>query len=118
MSSSAFAIIISQFANTDALIKQTKDIFIADCVSIPTNKPELINGQWVSVDLADGLYKVEVNAMRVLKGNKSTGKQIIATIYPMVVGKRYLLSSMGGGVGEGGGVAAADFMAVPQLSVV
>lgn len=114
----AFAIAITQFAETDTLIKRSKDIIIAECVSIPTNKPVLINGQWATVDLRDGLYKVEVNVIRMLKGDKQPGNQIIATIYRMVPGKIYLLSSMGGSIGETGGIAATDFFAVPELSVV
>jgi hypothetical protein len=115
----AFAIAITIFVNTDLFVKRSSDIIIADCVSIPTNKPVLVNGQWDVETMRDGLYKVEVNVIRTLKGDKQLGKQIIATIYPMTPGKKYLLSSLGGGgIGETGGIAATDFMAVPQLSVV
>jgi hypothetical protein len=114
----ASAIIVSQFGNTDGQIKWSKDIIIAECVSIPTNKAVFVDGHWVEQTLRDGLYKVEVNVIQTLKGDKLTGKQIIATIYPMVPGKRYLLSSIGGGVGETGGIPATDFLAVPELSVV
>jgi len=118
ISNSAFAIMVGQFLNTDSLIKRANDIVIADCVSIPTNKPVLVNGHWTIEIFADGLYKVEVNVIRVLKGSKPTGKQIIATIYPMTPGKEYLLSNSGGSVGETGGAAATDFLAVPELSVI
>src|ERR1022692_2408571 len=93
---SAFAIVISPFGSTDAFIKRS-DIILADCVSIPTNKPVLMDGHWVTYELRDGLYEVEVNVLRTLKGDKRPGKLIIATIYPMAPGKRYLLSSIGGG---------------------
>jgi len=112
MCRAASAIIISGFENTDRLIKWSKDIVIADLVSIPTNKPALVNGKWVQVEYMDGVYHVEINVLRALKGNKQPGKQIIATIYPMTPGKRYLLSSFGGSDDQ------TDFMAVPQLSVV
>jgi hypothetical protein len=108
----ASAILVSGFQDTDTLIKWSKDIIIADCVSIPTNETVVINGKKVQVEYMDGIYKVEINVLRTLKGNKQPGKQIILAIYPMTPGKRYLLSSYGGG-SDG-----TDFMAVPQLSVV
>jgi hypothetical protein len=114
----ALAIIVSQFADTDSAIQRAKDIIIAECISIPTNKPVLVDGHWVTEELRDGLYKVEVNVVRTLKGDKQSGKQIIATIYTMTPGKKYLLSTLGGSVGEGGGIPGTDFLAVPQLSVL
>ena len=110
MCHAASAMIVSSFQNTDTLIKWSKDIIIADCVSIPTNKSVLENGKWVQVEY--DVYHFEINVLRTLKGNKQPRKQIIATIYPMTPGKRYLLSSFGGGDDE------TDFLAVPQLSVV
>jgi hypothetical protein len=109
---------VEQFANTDRLIKRAEDIVIGDCVSIPTNKPVFVDGHWVTYELGDGLRKVEVNIVRVLKGNRPIGKQIIATIHPMTPGKEYLLSNSGGSVGATGDIATTDFLAVPELSVV
>ncbi len=114
----ALGIIMTIFEDTDTLVRRAKDIVVADCVSIPTNRPVLRDGHWVTVELKDGLYKAEVCIMRTLKGGKQAGNQIIATLYPMTPGKRYLLYSMGGEVGESGGVPATDFMAVSKLSVV
>jgi len=107
----ASAILVSQFHDTDTQIKWSKDIIIADCVSIPTNKSVLVNGKLILATVMDGVYDVEINVLRMLKGHKQPGKQIIQTIYPMTPGKRYLLCSFGGG-------NETDFMAVPQLSVV
>jgi hypothetical protein len=114
----AFAIIVTSFEDTDTLVRKAKDIVIADCVSIPTNRPVLRGGHWITAELRDGLYKAEVRIIRTLKGGKQPGNQIIATIYPMASGKRYLLYNLGGEVGESGGIPATDFLAVPRLSVV
>src|ERR1700735_1810745 len=79
----AFAIIVSTFDDTDSIVQKAKDIVVADCVSIPTNKSVLMNGHSVSFGMNDGLYKVEVCVIRTLKGGKQPGNHIIATIYPM-----------------------------------
>jgi len=114
----AFAIIVSTFEDADTLVRRAKDIVVADCVSIPTNRPSLRDGHWVTVELRDGMYKSEVHIVRTLKGDKRPGNQIIATIYRMTPRKRYLLYSLGGQVGESGGIPGTDFLAVPRLSVV
>ena len=113
----AFGIPVSTFADADTLVRRAKDIVVADCVSIPSNKPVLRDGHWVTVELLDGLYKAEVRIVRTLKGDKPPGTQIIATIYPMAPGKRYLLYCLGGKIGESGEIPATDFIAAPTLSV-
>lgn len=118
LASPAFAIAITGFKDTDTAIKRSQDIIIAECVAIPTNKPVMKDGHEVIYGMIDGLYKVEVNILRTLKGGNRPGRKIIATIYPMTPGKTYLLSSMGGGVGPTGEIPATDFMTVPELSVV
>lgn len=113
-----FGIIVTSFQDTDTLVARAKDIVIADCVSIPTNKPSMVDGRTVMLTLKDGLYKAEVRIVQTLKGDKRPGNQIIATIYRMAPGKRYLLFSLGGKVGQSGEIPATDFLAVPRLSVV
>jgi hypothetical protein len=136
----AFGIKISTFEDAGRLVEKAKDIVMADCVSIPTNKPVMVDGHLVDFVIMDDLYKVEVRVIRTLKGDKQPGNQIIATVYPMTPGKRYLLYSLGGEVGESGGpdrgagstdsyslgggtgkpggIPATDFLAVPKFSVV
>lgn len=114
----ALAIPIASFEDADRLVSAAKDIVVADCISIPTNRPVLVNGHWVTSGFRSGLYKVEIDVLRTLKGERRPGKQIIATIYPMTAQKRYLLYSLGGGVGESGGLPVTDFLAIARLSVV
>src|SRR5208283_6144372 len=86
-----FGIPVAMFENTDRLIKQSKDIIIAECVSIPTNKPYFENGHW-NIEMSMDVQKIEVNIIRTLKGDKQPGKQMIATdFYSMTPGKKYLL---------------------------
>jgi hypothetical protein len=100
------AIKITAFTNTDTFIERAKDIVIAKCLGsvVDANKFE------------DGLYPVDVQIVVALKGSKDAimkpGKAKIATIYPMEVGKTYLLTSMGGSA------FGTEFLAVPELSVV
>jgi hypothetical protein len=95
------AIIVTGFQDIDTYLRRGVHIVIAECVSIPTNGP-----MW------DGLYFVEVNLLRTLKGDWEPGRLTIATIWPMISGKTYLLYSMGGSAGK------AKFIAIPELSVV
>jgi hypothetical protein len=55
---------------------------------------------------------VDVNILKVLKGDKKPGCFRIATIYPMESNTTYMLYNFGGKVLE------MDFLAVPELSVV
>jgi hypothetical protein len=104
----AFGVKISTFKDAGSIVEYARDIIVADCVSIPTNKPVLM----------DDLHKVEVRVIRTLKGDKQSGNQIIASVDPMTPGKRYLLYSLGVWVGEPGGIPVTDFLAAPKLSVV
>jgi hypothetical protein len=114
-----FGIPVAVSENTDTLIKRSKDIIIAECVSIPTNKPYFENGHWIFE--VSSLQKVEVNVIRTLKGDRQPGKQIIATDYfypPMTPGKKYLLSNSGGSVPASRDIPGTDFLAIGPLSVV
>jgi hypothetical protein len=98
----AQAILITIFTDTDTFVQRAQDIVIAKCTGpVP-------DGQAFD----DGLYPVDVQVISVLKGAKKRGKATIATIYPMEVGKTYLLSSLGGSA------YGTDFLATPELSVI
>jgi hypothetical protein len=98
----AEAIKITLFSDTNTFVERAKDIVIAKCIGpVP-------DGQ----KYVDGLYPVDVEIKAVLKGSKKSGKATIATIYPMEVGKTYLLTSLGGST------HGTNFLAVPQLAVV
>lgn len=100
------AIKIAAFTDTDTFIERAKDIVIAKCLGpVPdVNRYD------------DGLYPIDVELITALKGPKNAimkpGKTKIATIYPMEVGKTYLLTSIGGSA------YGTEFLAVPELSVV
>lgn len=93
------AVKITLFMDTDTFVKRAKDIVIAKC----TSPPEIP---------ARGLSPAHVEVLMVLKGDKKPGKLKIATIYPMVSGKTYMLTSLGGSA------QGTDFLALPELSVV
>jgi hypothetical protein len=97
-SSLCVAIKISAFGDTDRYIDRAKDIVIAECLSSPEQHGE---GMLIDIDIK-----------MVLKGDKQLGNFKIFTIYPMEVGKRYLLMSLGGSAG------GTDLLAVGELSVV
>ncbi len=105
------AVKVSPFTDTETFVKRAKNIVIAKCIGPVSEDAKHI----------DGIYAVDVDVIHVLKGvekgddkgvPKKLGKMRIATIYPMEAGKTYLLTSLGGSA-EG-----ADFLAIPELSVV
>jgi hypothetical protein len=102
VSSEAQAIKITLFTDTDTFVQRAQDIVVAKCTGPVPNGREY----------DDGLYPVDVQIVTILKGGKKPGKTTIATIYPMEVGKTYLLTSLGGSA------HGTDFLAVPQLAVV
>jgi hypothetical protein len=102
VNSEAQAIKIAPFTDVDTLVRHAQDIVIAKCTGpVP-----------VGQKFQDGLYPVDVQILTILKGGKKPGKATIATIYPMEVGKIYLLTSLGGSA------YGTDFLAVPELAVV
>ena len=70
-----------------------KEIFIADCISVPTDGPnvEIVHYSKPGVNVIEGAHPVEVETVQSLKGNIQPGRRIIGTDYPMVPGRRYLL---------------------------
>jgi hypothetical protein len=97
-STSSLAIRVTAFGDTETYIERAKDIVIAECVSVPEDLP---NGALVEVEIR-----------MVLKGDRKLGHTEVFTIWPMRVGKRYLLMNLGGSVG------GTDFLAIAELSVV
>jgi hypothetical protein len=97
----AFAIIVSGFQDTDTYIKRAKDIVVAECVALTPNEISY-----------DGIRTIDVNILKILKGNKTQGRTRITTIYKMEPNNIYLLYS------PGGSINGTDFCAIPQLSVV
>jgi hypothetical protein len=102
VNSEAQAIKITLFTDIDTFVQRARDIVVAKCTGpVPTSQK-----------YHDGLYPVDVQIFTILKGEKKPGKATIATIYPMEVGKTYLLTSLGGSA------HGTDFLAVPELAVV
>jgi len=87
--------------DTDTYLKRAKAIFVAQCTSIPAQGP-----------VEDGLQVAEVNIMKVLKGEGKPGPYRIVTIYPMKPQTTYMLYSLSGSA------LGADFLALPELSVI
>jgi hypothetical protein len=102
VNSEAQAIKITLFTDIDTFVQRAQDIVVAKCTGPVPNEEKYY----------DGLYPVDVQIVTILKGAKKPGKATIATIYPMEVGKTYLLTSLGGSA------HGTDFLAVPQLAVV
>jgi hypothetical protein len=92
--------------DVDTFVERAQHIIVAKCLGPVPNAEEA----------GDGLYTVDVDMIAVVKGPKNPamtlGKIRIATIYPMEVGKRYLL------MGMGGSALGTSFHAIPELSVV
>ena len=90
------------------------EILIARCISTPTNGPgiEVERFKPPTVVVGDDFHPVEVEVVRMLKGDAHSGRRIIGAHYPMVPGRNYLLYRYGD---EGGGpdeFAALRFMAM------
>jgi len=93
---------ITLFTDLDTYLQRGKDILIAQAVALPADGQAGV----------DDLHLVEVDALRTLKGTNQPGLLTIATIYPMSIGRRYLLYSLGGSFRR------TSFLAVDELSVV
>ena len=99
--STAFAVIITLFTDTDTFVTRAKDILVAECTSIPSQEM-----------MEDGIRVVEVNILKVLKGSNKPVHFRIATIYAMKPHTTYMLYSIGGNT------LGTNFLAIPELSVV
>ena len=78
------------------------EILIARCISMPTNGPgiEVEHFKPPTVVVGDDFHPVEVEVVRMLKGDAHSGRRIIGAHYPMVPGRNYLLYRYGD---DGGG---------------
>lgn len=103
MPAGAWAIIISLFTDTDTFIERAKDIVIVEVTGATVSDTQ---------HFENGFYSVDVELIKTLKGDKAKGKAVLATIYPVEHGKRYLVSSLGGSA------FGTDLLAVPELSLV
>ena len=103
LATSSWGVPITLFMDTDTFLKRAKDIVIVEVTDISAAKSE---------GRIDGFYPVDINILMTLKGDKAKGKAILATIYPVEKGKRYLVSSLGGSA------FGTDLLALPELSVI
>lgn len=100
--SGAFATPITLFVDTDLFLKRAKDIVVAECISESPQETLPV----------DDLQVIDVNIVKVLKGDGKPGHFRIATIYPMKPQTTYMLYSLGGSS------VGTNFLALPELSVV
>jgi len=103
IATSAAAISVTLFIDTDTLIRRSHEIVIARCVSAPTNAP------WA---YEDGFYPAKMELVMTLKGERKSGEFTCGTIYLLAAGKTYLLCN------SGGSAFGSDFLSVAELSVV
>jgi hypothetical protein len=103
LSSQAPAVPISLFQDIDTYLERSQDLVIAKCKILPK---EGIHA------FIDGLYPVEVEVLLSLKGERQPGPLKIATVYPLEVGKTYLLANTGGSALD------TNFLSLAELSVV
>jgi hypothetical protein len=106
-----YAIKVTAFSDTETFVQRAQHIVIAKCLGpVPDGS-----------GYDDGLYPVDVEVLSFVKptmkeekgqGAQKPGKIRIATIYPMVAGKTYLLTS------NGGSAHGTNFLAIPELAVV
>jgi hypothetical protein len=92
------------------------EVLIAKCISMPTNGPgiEVEHFKPPTVVVGDDFHPVEVEVVRMLKGDAHSGRRIIGAHYPMVPGRNYLLYRYGD---DGGGpdVFAALYYMVMEV---
>lgn len=103
----ATALPLVPFTDTKAFAEKATDVVIADCLD-----PDAAPGPKV-----DGITRVRVDVARVLKGERKAGKATLVTIgQPMEAGRRYLMASFGGSVGDITFVANAELGVVEVLA--
>lgn len=99
-----WAVKITLFSDLNTYVKRGRDIVIAKCISSPPASER--------TRLKDGMYAVQLEIIKVLKGPKQPGKCEAATVYSIEPGTTYLLYSLGGSVD------GTDLLALPELSVI
>ena len=103
LAAQALAVPITLFQDTDTYIQRAKDLVVAKCTAVPKDGGEAH---------FDGLHPVEVQVLHSLKGDRQSGPLKVATIYPLEVGKTYLLAN------TGGTALGTDFLSLGELTVV
>src|SRR5258708_2955900 len=83
---SAAPLPVYTFTDTKTFAGQTTEVVVADCLDPDPDPGPKIN-----------VTTVQVDVVKVLKGNRKLGKVKIATIgQPMEKGRRYMMASFGG----------------------
>ena len=100
LASSASAILVSLFQDTDAYLERAKDIVIVEVLG------KSDDGRKYPDNLIRGVL---VQVVMTLKGDKRPGQTSLSTIYPVQHGERYLVMSLGG---------RSDLLATAELSQV
>jgi hypothetical protein len=96
------AIPIPSFVDIPTFVERSRDIVIARCI-----RPDVGEGTYI-----DNLHPAEVEVLSVLKGDKTTGKLRIATVYNLEAGKTYFLAN------SGGSAYGTNFLAIAERTVV
>jgi hypothetical protein len=97
----AAALPIVPFTDTKTFAGKASDVLVVECVS--ADAPSGPNG----------VTPVQVDVVKVLKGDRKTGKTKLATIgQPMEKGRKYLMASFGGNALDTGFLAQADLAVV------
>jgi hypothetical protein len=99
----AAALPIMQFTDTESFARSATDVLVAECLDPDADPGPKLNG----------VTAVQVNVIQVLKGDRKTGKAKLVTIgQPMEKGRKYMMVSFGGSVGD------IKFLAQADLAVV
>ncbi len=97
-----YAVMVATYPGGTDPATDCTEIFIAKCISFPKNGPgiEVEHFKPPAVVVGDDFHPVEVEVVRMLKGDAHSGRRIIGAHYPMAPGRNYLLYRYGD---EGGG---------------
>jgi hypothetical protein len=99
----AIALPVMPFTDTETFAEKATDVLVAECLD-----PDAAPGPKLN-----GVTAVEVNVLKVLKGDRKTGKTKLATIgQPMEKGRRYMMASFGGKALDTGFLANAELAVV------
>jgi len=103
LAATASGLPVHMFTDTKTYAARATDIVVAECLD-----PDAAPGPKL-----DGITEVRVDVARVLKGERTPGKASLVTMgQPMEKGRRYLMASFGGSVGD------ITFLANAELGVV
>jgi len=102
MAAPVAAVPVSIFESLATYDRRAEQIVIARCTSIRKSGD----------GYPGGVYPLEVDVRRVLKGSIKPGRTRTATIHPMRVGQEYLLAN------TGGMVYGTSFISLGELTVV